>query len=554
MASRKGKCTNFGNCDIADTRQITQVPEGSELVCSTCGHSLTEIRGERAGSTIKPAYLALAGLGVVVIVFAAWWLFVRAPASASAGGSLGRPLRVGIVTWPGYAGGIVANNGFKPNKDCIYWNKHNLQVEFLLMEDTDVRAKAFAKGGENGVDIVWSTVDFWANELPGFVKDGIKARAIMQVDWSRGGDAIVADRSIKRIEDLKGKRISLALFTPSHWLLESSLKNSSLDDSEQAEIVKNLVGKNASPDARADFVANKVDAAVVWEPDVTEALQNRPDAHVLISSRDADRLIADLMVAREDFIKEHQEVIKAFVEGWLDGTAEANRNPGQVAKLLMDNEPVYKELGEEKTRAGLPTVKWADLTDNTEMFGLDGKDALFDRIFQDASQSWIKRGYITQPVAPDLAKDITFLKGLYTAGPVQRPTGPIFNPASETVATKIAVSDKPINIFFATGSSALDTNAQQLLEKETGTLTQTFSNTYIRIEGNTDNLGSEGSNQQLSEQRAQAVVDFLVRRYNLNRNRFIAVGNGSKKPRESNVTSEGRAANRRTDIQVVTKS
>src|ERR1700704_1016905 len=54
-------------------------------------------------------------------------------------GLLGRPLRVGIVTWPGYAGGIVANNGFAANKDCIYWTKYNQTVEFLLMEDVDVR-------------------------------------------------------------------------------------------------------------------------------------------------------------------------------------------------------------------------------------------------------------------------------------------------------------------------------------------------------------------------------------------------------------------------------
>src|SRR5687768_4335907 len=84
-------------------------------------------------------------------------------------GLLGRPLRVGVVTWPGYAGGIVANNGFKANKQCIYWNNHKLLVEFLLVEDVDARAKAFAKGGDDGIDIVWSTVDFWANELPGFI-------------------------------------------------------------------------------------------------------------------------------------------------------------------------------------------------------------------------------------------------------------------------------------------------------------------------------------------------------------------------------------------------
>ena len=466
------------------------------------------------------------------------------------GSKLGRPLRVGVVTWPGYAGGIVANNGFKANKDCIYWTKYNQTVEFLLMEDVDVRNKAFAKGGADGVDIVWSTVDFWANELPGFVKDGIKARAIMQVDWSRGGDALVADKSINRIEDLKGKKISLALFTPSHWLLESSLENSSLDETDQSEIIKNLVGKNASPDARADFVANKVDAAVVWEPDVTEALAKRPGSHILVSTQTAQNLIADLMVAREDFIKDHPDVIKAFIQGWFDGTTEANRSPDKAVRVLMDNEPLYKDLGEQATRAGLPTVKWADLTDNTQMFGLDGSEPLFDRIFKQASQAWVKRGYITAGVVPDQAKDVTFLKEIYVSAPVAAAPLPVVKQAGPEVAGRSAIMTKPVNIFFGSGRFDLDSKAQQLLD-QVATLSLTYSNAYIRVEGNTDNVGSADGNRALSEKRAQAVVDFLVQHYKLDKNRFLTKGNGPDKPVKPNTTDEGRAANRRTDIEVV---
>jgi serine/threonine protein kinase/ABC-type nitrate/sulfonate/bicarbonate transport system substrate-binding protein len=367
------------------------------------------------------ASLVLLLIGIIVPV---WLTKTIAPASMSGDGSkLRRPLRVGIVSWPGYAGGLVANNGFKPNKDCIFWKRHNIQVEFLLLEDIDIRNKAFAKGGEDGVDIVWSSVDFFANELPAFIKDGVKARAIMQVDWSRGGDAIVVDKSIKTVEDLKRKRIALALFTPSHWLLESSLQNSGLSDQEQEEIVKNLVGKSASPDARADFVANRVDAAVLWEPDITEALSKRPGAHVLISTATAANLIADIMVAREDFIKQNPDVIKAFVTGWLEGTREANGHPDQVVRLLMENEPIYKDLGEVATRDGLQTVKWADLSDNTKMFGLNGSEPLFDVIFKAANQTWLKRGYISQPIPPDQARDPSFLKEIYATSPVAASQG-----------------------------------------------------------------------------------------------------------------------------------
>src|SRR5439155_27111572 len=140
--------------------------------------------------------------------------------------------------------------------------------------------------------------------------------AVMQGDWSRGGDAIVVDKNIGSIEDLKGKKISLALFTPSHWLLEYSLEHSHLSDAEQDEIVKNIVGKNASPDARQDFVAEKVDAAVVWEPDVTQALKRR-GSHIPKSSIEFPDIIADILLAPEEFIKQHPEVIQAFILGWF---------------------------------------------------------------------------------------------------------------------------------------------------------------------------------------------------------------------------------------------
>jgi NitT/TauT family transport system substrate-binding protein len=480
---------------------------------------------------------------------------VVSTAESSCKGLLGRPLRVGVVTWPGYAGGIVANNGFKPNEDSIYYKQYKLCVEFMLMEDVDARAKAFARGGKDGVDIVWSTVDFWANELPGFLKNDVRAKAIMQVDWSRGGDAIVADDSVKRIEDLYQKKISLALFTPSHWLLEYSLQNSSLDEAKQSEIVKGLVGKNASPDARADFVAKKVDAAVVWEPDVEEALQKRPNSHVVVSSKQARKLIADLMVAREDFIRDHPDVIKAFVEGWVvEGTQKANREPDTVVKLLMENEALYKDLGPEVTKRNLATVKWADLADNAEMFNLDGRDQqpLFDRIFTQAGKSWVARGYITATVAPAVAKDDHFLRELYQKNPVERIPDTLPGPSPE-VTTKAPVVVKPITVNFAVNSAILDAAAKRVIDDQAGLLPTAFSGAYIRVEGNTDDRGNAGLNRKLSENRAKAVVDYLVSRYHLPANQFVAVGNGPDKAVASNDSAEGRARNRRTDISVVAR-
>jgi len=333
---------------------------------------------------------------------------------AAAQGELGRPLIVGIVSWPGYAPGIIANKGFQENAESIFTKKYGMPVRFVLIEDINARGKAFAKGGPDGVDVVWSTIDFWSNELPNFVDGGIDAKAFMQVDWSRGGDAIVANNSIHTIEDLKNKKIALVQYTPSHWLLENVLRSSKLTAEDQQKIRNNLVFSQDVPSARAAFVAGQVDAAVLWEPDVKQALK-KPDSHILISSKDLPNLIADIMVAKKDFIAAHPKTIENFVRGWMDGVAEARQNPDEVAKLLAENEPLFGDLGVPATKDSLSWVYWPDLSDNVRMFGLDNKPALFDQIFDNAGNVWLDLGAIKNKLSAADAKDDSFIKKISTS-------------------------------------------------------------------------------------------------------------------------------------------
>ena len=325
---------------------------------------------------------------------------------------LDRPLVVGLVSWPGYVGGIVANNGFDPSAESIFYKKYGLLVKFVLIEDIDARGKAFVKGGPDGVDVVWSTVDFWSNELPTYVKGGVDARAFMQVDWSRGGDAIVADASIKKIEDLKNKKISLVQYTPSHWLLESVIRASKLTAAEQDNIRKNLIFSQDVPTARAAFIAGQADATVVWEPDVSAAL-GREGSRILTSSKDQPNLIADVMVAKQSFLAANPKTINAFVRGWFDGVEEAIQNPNLAAKLLVENEPLFAALGSEQTAQSLSWLKWTALEDNIEMFGLNGKPALYDQLYGNSAAVWREMDLIDAVTPVDQSKDDSFLRAIY---------------------------------------------------------------------------------------------------------------------------------------------
>ena len=72
-----------------------------------------------------------------------------------------------------------------------------------------------------------------------------------------------------------------------------------------------------------------------------------------------------------------------------------------------------------------------------------------------------------------------------------------------------------------------------------------FEEVHIDIEGHTDSAGPQTYNQQLSQRRAQAVVDLLVNEYGISMSRLQAIGHGESQPIASNDTEEGRRENRR---------
>jgi len=104
-----------------------------------------------------------------------------------------------------------------------------------------------------------------------------------------------------------------------------------------------------------------------------------------------------------------------------------------------------------------------------------------------------------------------------------------------------------LGLRFPPGATNLDKTHSKLLDKVTDAL-GLFPGATARVEGHTDSEGGEDVNQRLSEARAKAVADYLVKKLKLSPEKLPVAGYGESRPIAGNDSAEGRARNRRIDI------
>ncbi len=105
------------------------------------------------------------------------------------------------------------------------------------------------------------------------------------------------------------------------------------------------------------------------------------------------------------------------------------------------------------------------------------------------------------------------------------------------------------NIEFKTGSNDLTPASTQILDQVAGILINNAYWNKLRVIGHTDSVGSNISNQRLSESRALAVKEYLLFK-GIPSKDILAVGMGEEQPTESNATAAGRQNNRRVEFEV----
>jgi len=250
-------------------------------------------------SFIKP----LAGLALATAVAST---FAAGPAT----------MKIGTVIWIGYGPFYVA--------DALdLYKKYNLKVSLQVFTDPALIPPALAAGAIDGAMLTY-------DQVVGQVAGGQAQKVVMPIDYSNGGDAIVATKAISKVSEFKGKKIGFNPLSPSDFLLSYALKTNGLTD-------KDITAVNMTPEAvPAAMASGQMPVGVTYEPSLSQivAQDGGKKFHVVFSSKNAPGLIADVLVFDDKGIKARPADISGVVKAYLDGMAYMKAKPDEAAKII----------------------------------------------------------------------------------------------------------------------------------------------------------------------------------------------------------------------------
>lgn len=495
----------------------------------------------------------------------------------SALGSAGNPLKVSIVSFHGYAPALLANGKSLRTQGGSIFDRAGVNVELIIQDDIPTLATIFESGTAH---CAWRTSDFWAQEQPNLRNAGLDARAIMVVDNTQGADAIIArDPAIRRVEDLVDRSVALLQYTPSDGMVIDAIDNASLTARKKNAI--RLVYINAeegTAGVRAALEAGSVDAAALWDPDLSLALKNVPGAHVVYSTKTATNLIYDVIVCNSAVLNQssNEGAFQAFVQGWLEGVEVARAQPDEAVDALVKTEEFFTLLAQDQGRGFIRSLfdnlVWTGLEDNARILGMVGGTNHYERVYRRFDGIYRAAGALANPNSPVInpqdSFDYRFVRKLLDASQAAqaaaaKPEFTFSDSERRTVTTSqtAAVVTKPVIVSFATGSARLNKRAQKTIDEEMVPFIENNGSAYFEVSGNTDSTGTREVNLPLSRSRAEAVVNYLVSEWEFDRARFEISGYGSDRPlcNERDPGGEGlsledcRSLNRSTRVAVLTR-
>ena len=310
--------------------------------------------------------------------------------SAAFSASAATPMKIGLTTWIGYAPFYVAEG-------MDMFKKYDLKVTLQTFSDPAMLPSAMSSKAVDGALMTY-------DQVIGANAQGQDFKVVMPIDYSNGGDAVLATMGINKISELKGKKVAYAPLSPSDFLISYALKINGMSD-------KDIVPVNMTPEAIPSAMASgAVPAGTTYEPNVSQilALDGGKKFHVIYSSKEAPGLIADVLVFDAEKIKKSGKEITALIKAYLDGLAYMQKKPAEASEIIgkaigISGKEVLEQL------QGVYNIPFKEMQ---KPFA-KGKDTKSYFVSGEViNEILLKSGQIKKPVAIASTLDDSFIKAM----------------------------------------------------------------------------------------------------------------------------------------------
>ncbi len=526
-----------------------------------------------------------------------------------------KPLvRMAAYAWNAQSGIIVSNGGPKTTKGSLMekngvnleiirqdWlsELRNMQMKFIEefdrgeeFPDADKSAFAIMMMGD-GAPFYISTMQQALDDK--FGKDKYHVQVVGAVGLSYGEDKLIGPPSWKvDPKSMKGSLISAVLgdgdwVTALNYAFANGLKVNpdvttydpdavnfypSQDDDyikSAEELIKSQKAgwtvplkevKNGKLTGKT--INKKVDGCATWTPGDKMVFDELNGFTDIISTREFNNQMATTVIAVKEWSVKHPEIVSNILKSALTASNQMKqydswrvRASEAIAKTYDLETPKYwydmfkgqkgNKNGIEYNMGGSRVFNYADVM---QYYGITDGTNRYKAVYNQVS-SYLSElnpfGFnesVKRIVPYDEAVNLYFVKNIndIDAGSAYK--------ADYTKEAEEVLASGEWNINFDTGSANISKSSASTLETIYNLLIQA-EDTKLRLEGHTDNTGASESNYDLSQRRAQSVVNFL-RSKGIPQSRFQSViGKGEDEPIAANTSASGRAKNRRVVITLL---
>ncbi len=424
----------------------------------------------------------------------------------------GGATKVPVITWGGDIPTIFANgNSAKTAKDSIFAEK-GLNIQLVREDKFENQVRAYLKGDSPYLRGTMGMINMAAEVIS---KDQRTAPLVIyQLSWSTGGDALVVKPGIKKVKDLRGKTIALQAYGPHVEYLAQVLRDAGLALSDVKVVwLPDLTGTDHTP--MMALYENNVDAAMVIIPDALALTSNGTvgdgsedsvkGAKILLSTKTANRVIADVYAVRSDYYQSHRAEVEKFVHGLLKaeetvktlvagkGSQAANYRQmmGAAAQILLDSPQAIPD-----TEALWGDMETAGYQGNIDFFSNPQYPRSMTRLSGDIQKSLKTAGLMGKDISLGTPGwDFTRLKkGLIQTAKTAKPrfdTGKV----ASIVTTKQqqgALAEGELfsfEIYFKPNQATFSTELYGDQFKKVIDLASTYGGAIITVEGHSDPMG-----------------------------------------------------------------